>query len=48
MVSRDTQQVHTSRIMISAVWLCLGGLAQALALAWPWGGESLPALQIIG
>jgi len=34
--------------MISAVWLCLGGLAQALALAWPWGGQSLPALQIIG
>jgi apolipoprotein N-acyltransferase len=34
--------------MISAVWLCLGGLAQALALAWPWGGQSLPSLQIIG
>ena len=34
--------------MMSAVWLCLGGLAQALALAWPWGGRSLPALQIIG
>ena len=34
--------------MISMGWLCLGGLAQALALAWPWGGQSLPALQIIG
>ena len=34
--------------MISALWLCLGGLAQALALAWPWGGQTLPALQIIG
>ena len=34
--------------MISAVWLCLGGLAQALSLAWPWGGQSLPAMQIIG
>ena len=34
--------------MTNAVWLCLGGLAQALALAWPWGGQSLPALQIIG
>ena len=34
--------------MISMGWLCLGGLAQALALAWPWGGQTLPALQIIG
>ena len=34
--------------MIAAVWLCLGGLAQALALAWPWGGQSLPAMQIMG
>ena len=34
--------------MISVLWLCLGGLAQALSLAWPWGGQSLPALQIIG
>jgi apolipoprotein N-acyltransferase len=34
--------------MMSAVWLGLAGLAQALALAWPWGGQSLPALQIIG
>ena len=48
MVSRDTPHIATTRIMISAVWLCLGGLAQALALAWPWGGQSLPALQIIG
>ena len=48
MVSRDTPHIAATRIMISAVWLCLGGLAQALALAWPWGGQSLPALQIIG
>jgi apolipoprotein N-acyltransferase len=34
--------------MTNVLWLCLGGLAQALALAWPWGGQSLPALQIIG
>lgn len=34
--------------MTRALWLVLGGLAQALALAWPWGGISLPALQIIG
>ena len=26
--------------MISMGWLCLGGLAQALALAWPWGGAN--------
>ena len=48
MVSRDTPNIAATPIMISAVWLCLGGLAQALALAWPWGGQSLPALQIIG
>ena len=48
MVSRNTPHIAATRIMISAVWLCLGGLAQALALAWPWGGQSLPALQIIG
>lgn len=34
--------------MIRVLWLSLGGLAQALALAWPWGGISVPALQIIG
>ena len=33
--------------MTRALWLSLGGLAQALSLAWPWGGASLPALQII-
>ena len=48
MVSRDTPHIRASRIMISMGWLCLGGLAQALALAWPWGGQTLPALQIIG
>jgi len=48
MVSRDTHHIPANRTMTNAVWLCLGGLAQALALAWPWGGQSLPALQIIG
>ena len=48
MVSRDTHDNHATRSMTNVLWLCLGGLAQALALAWPWGGQSLPALQIIG
>ncbi|NBX55280.1 MAG: apolipoprotein N-acyltransferase [Betaproteobacteria bacterium] len=33
--------------MKSAAWLAVAGMAQALSLAWPWGGTSLPGLQIV-
>lgn len=33
--------------MRSAGWLATAGLAQAMSLAWPWGGQSLPGLQIL-
>ena len=34
--------------MKTALWLAVAGLAQALSLAWPWGGQSLPVLQVLG
>lgn len=33
--------------MMALGWLTTAGLLQALSLAWPWGGQSLPALQML-
>ena len=48
MVSRDKKPWNTHSVMKTALWLAVAGLAQALSLAWPWGGQSLPVLQVLG